>query len=227
MPTLAEVTAYRRAQQAVSAEAKDRLASFWAGLDVWEIDQVRNALEDYFPAIVAEYGDGTATLAAEWFEQQTAERAVLADPVPEDVANARMRWAIGGILTAGPSQAISTLNVVLDEYVKQPGRDTIANSAARAGIGWARVPSGAETCAFCLMLASRGAVYSSAQTAGEGGTYHGDCDCVATPIRSPEDLPEGYDPDALDAIYVDARRAAGSGDTKAILSKLREQQGTH
>lgn len=38
------------------------------------------------------------------------------------------------------------------------------------GAMFARVPTGFETCAFCLMLASCGAVYHSRKTAGERGT---------------------------------------------------------
>lgn len=224
MPTRSEVEAYRRAQGAVSAAAKGQLAAFWSKLDAWEIVKVRDALEDYFPALAAKYGDGMASLAADWFEQQSGASAVLGDVASGAQASASMRWAIGGILTAGPARALATLGGVLDRLVKQPGRDTIANSAHAAGIGWARVPSGAETCAFCLMLASRGAVYGSRETAGDGGSYHGDCDCVATPIRDDADLPKGYDPEALAGQYQAARSAAGSGDTKAILSKLREQQ---
>lgn len=32
---------------------------------------------------------------------------------------------------------------------------------------WARVPSGTETCQFCLMLASRGFAYTSEKSASE------------------------------------------------------------
>lgn len=58
---------------------------------------------------------------------------------------------------------------------------------------WARVLSGAENCGFCVMLASRGPVYSSAAEAGRGkasdkdyaagvNTYHTNCDCLVVPI---------------------------------------------
>jgi len=43
---------------------------------------------------------------------------------------------------------------------------------------WRRIPE-AGACAFCLMLATRGAVYSSARTAGEGNAYHRHCRCDA------------------------------------------------
>ena len=56
------------------------------------------------------------------------------------------------------------------------------------GARFARVPTGFETCAFCLMLASRGAVYHSRKTAGEFRHFHRNCDCKVVP--SFEDDPE-------------------------------------
>lgn len=50
------------------------------------------------------------------------------------------------------------------------------------GAMFARVPTGFETCAFCLMLASRCAVYHSRKTAGEWGRFHRGCDCKVVPI---------------------------------------------
>ena len=44
---------------------------------------------------------------------------------------------------------------------------------------WRRVPE-ARACDFCLMLATRGAVYRTAQTAGDGNDYHRHCRCDAT-----------------------------------------------
>jgi hypothetical protein len=43
---------------------------------------------------------------------------------------------------------------------------------------WRRVPE-AGACSFCLMLATRGAVYRTAQTAGSGNAYHRMCRCDA------------------------------------------------
>ena len=69
------------------------------------------------------------------------------------------------------------------------------------GAMFARVPTGTETCTFCLMLASRGAVYHTRKTAGEWRRFHRGCDCKVVP--SFEDDPmstlvDGKDPnDAL------------------------------
>lgn len=56
---------------------------------------------------------------------------------------------------------------------------------------WARIPTGAETCQFCIMLASRGFVYHSKETASHA---HAHCDCRIVPSWDKSGA-EGYDPD--------------------------------
>lgn len=226
MPTRAEVTAYARAQNQIVYSARFKLQRLWRalGAQVWEAGVLRAALDEFFPVLVAQYGDAAATLAADWFEQQAGVRAVLARPVPDDVARAGARSAMDSLFKGNPAQVLANLGVVLDRMVKQPGRDTIRESSHRAGVRWARVPTGAKTCGFCLMLASRGAVYRSEDTA-DGGRYHGDCDCVATPIRDLSEYPRGYDPDELYMKFAAAQSAADRSGTKATLAELRRQQG--
>jgi len=61
---------------------------------------------------------------------------------------------------------------------------------------WARVPVG-ETCEFCVMLASRGFVYLTRETASLGGGFHnGRCDCNVVPSWGERHI-AGYDPDTL------------------------------
>lgn len=73
-----------------------------------------------------------------------------------------------------------------------------------------------------MMLASRGAVYKSARTAGRGTKFHGDCDCAVVLVRDERDYPDGYDPDGLYQRYLDARSEAQSDSTNKVLSALRE-----
>lgn len=75
--------------------------------------------------------------------------------------------------------------------------------------GWARVATGLETCAWCLMLVSRGPVYRSAQRAGSlydsettlrllqddeqveemMNEWHIGCDCKVVPVFDKQDWP--------------------------------------
>ncbi len=62
---------------------------------------------------------------------------------------------------------------------------------------WARVPTGRETCAKCIMLASRGFVYHSAEAASH---FHQHCDCRV--VQGYDGMAvEGYDPDALYRVW--------------------------
>lgn len=59
-------------------------------------------------------------------------------------------------------------------------------------VGWARVLTGRTSCGFCVMLASRGPVYSSAHHAGKGGAggrdkFHNHCDCMVVPVYNSTD----------------------------------------
>ena len=77
---------------------------------------------------------------------------------------------------------------------------------------FARVPQGETTCDFCIMLASRGPVYHTAESAGALTKFHSHCDCRIVPFwntyvvrgkdghfigRRGTTSYQGYDPDAL------------------------------
>lgn len=50
--------------------------------------------------------------------------------------------------------------------------------AGQYQVRYARVPQGAETCTFCLMLASRGFVYLTPESAEGWNHVHTGCDCI-------------------------------------------------
>ena len=72
------------------------------------------------------------------------------------------------------------------------------------GTMFARVPTGTETCTFCLMLASRGAVYHTRKTAGEWRHFHRGCDCKVEPSFEGDpdaELVQGVKPRELYELY--------------------------
>lgn len=77
------------------------------------------------------------------------------------------------------------------------------------GARFARVPTGFETCTFCLMLASRGAVEHMRKSAGEWKHFHRGCDCKVVP--SFEDNP--------DAEVVEGVRPKGLRERMALMEK--------
>lgn len=92
---------------------------------------------------------------------------------------------------------------------------TILKNAARdkrKGVKFARVTSGRNTCAFCLMLAGRGAVYESRKSAGEFDHWHRHCTCKVVPCfsgRQYEVLVEGHDPYKIESRLKEVERLTG------------------
>lgn len=117
-----------------------------------------------------------------------------------------VRALVQSVVTTGATDAFGrTLQERVDYEVKRAAGECVKANAARDPLKpkWARVPSGSETCGFCLMLASRGFVYSIDRAAGSDGHYHPNCDCRIIPGFDGMTV-EGYDPDVL---YEQWRRA--------------------
>lgn len=201
----------------------------WDSLKTTERIYVSKALKQGWEWVLERYGNMAATLASDYFEVQASElrlnpKVRLAPPMDAPRAEARLGWALS------TDNQWANVSLLLDELVKQPYRSTFQNSALDSGAGWARVPSGATTCAWCLMLASRGGVYRTkelAQLGTNGKKYHGSCDCQPVLVRGPEDYPDGYDPSGLYDQYQQARKDAESGDPKKILAAMRERFDLH
>lgn len=86
----------------------------------------------------------------------------------------------------------------LDFEVKRAAGDCIFENGKhdKRKPRYARVATGSETCGFCLMLASRGFVYTTANAAGDLNHYHANCDCRVVPSWKGTSL-QGYDPQAM------------------------------
>lgn len=79
------------------------------------------------------------------------------------------------------------------------GREVVQQSSPT----WRRVTDG-DPCGWCAMLAGRGPVYGSAQSAGQGRRYHGHCGCTAEPFDGPW---EDWEPTPQEAYFEEAYAA--------------------
>lgn len=231
----------RLATRTLSDLVLDQLRQFFGALDLSRPEAARDALLEYTPALVAQYGQVSAELAVEAYEEMRLEAGAagafraLAAPLPDlsGATASAVRFAAGHLFTPDPQQALGTLSGDVDKYVKQPGRQTLTWNADREGVGWARIPKGPRTCAFCLLLASRssqGALYYSRRSAGDaeghgvGDDFHDHCNCQVVRIASPADYPPGFDPDELYDLYETSANKAGTrGDINAILHDMRRR----
>lgn len=225
---------YRLASTELSDRVAAELAAYFAALDLSRPEAARDALLEFMPLLVAQYGQVAEVLAMDWYEEQRADSgasgrfrvAAPATAVTGTRVEEKVRYLAGQLWTPEPAAMLSALTIATDKYVKQFGRDTIAWNADREGALWARVPSGPKTCSWCLILASRDAVYvseKSAKSRADGDKYHGFCDCQAVPLRPGDDYPPGYLPDDFYDMYQIARDAAGSGDMRDIAAAMRRE----
>lgn len=144
------------------------------------------ALNDLLPAIITQYGQVGAALAAEWYDQRRekvgAKGRFVAEPVAANDrgADSLVSWAIA---TATDDDALKTLILGgVQRRLADHARYTIASNsiADRAARGWRRIGSG-SSCEFCSMLLGRGAVYTESTADFQS---HDHCNCAAEPAWS-------------------------------------------
>lgn len=202
---------FEQANDGIAALVERDLLAFLASLNFARPDAIKLDLFDYIPTLIGQYGDVAASVAADWYEELRAAegvtgrfRAPLANLVPTEQVNGRLGFATraSGPLFLGDTETVTAfLSMMTNEYALQPGRDTVMQAAHKDNAAYARVPE-PGACKFCLMLASRGFVYSKS-TAGGTKKFHGKCRCNTMPVwdETRARVEYGYDPDALYDLY--------------------------
>lgn len=193
-------TEYYNSVKACSQAAQRDFAKIWAILDFEDLQGSKMLLLNLLPGMVEKYGDAAAEAAAEMYEAvclaETGKYTIAElSKVDQQKVRNSVYFASSLIAKGEHGKAFSALRKAMDYHVKYPARKTIENNARRDGARWARVPQGAETCEFCTMLASRGFVYHTEETAGGGHGYHTDCDCLPVPSFKADTVVPDYDPE--------------------------------
>lgn len=177
-----------------------------------------------FP-IVLRRRDQSARLARTFYDEQRKLHHPNLPPHEIFLAEYRLEWFIDAMEASraefsrpGASEDAAA-NVALRamKEVENGGRKTLIRPVEDEDVqddvvqGWARVATGRETCEFCLMLVSRGPVYTSARAAGfraddelakdilHNGTeeeirklmtrWHEGCDCKVVPVFDRQSWP--------------------------------------
>lgn len=235
MTSQADFDRFVNSQRGVRRLILRDLAAWWATVEDLSPSQVKREAEQFLPLLAETYGEVSATVAADFYDDARAESAAqrrytsgLADNDAADYAARNAGWATAPIFTGGAAIAVGRMAIVTDKAALQVGRNTVMHNVSRdpSRPRFARVPVG-KTCAWCLMLASRGPVYRSAESAGAAGQYHGGhCDCQPVPSWDQgNDLPPSYDEGELYGLYDRARADASSGSPKDIAKAIRRLDG--
>lgn len=154
------------------------------------VAEKREAAKLIMEGYVQGYDDVASEFAAEWYDHRAKSEGISLDQAitmavysPEK-SDAVARYQAKKLAKGGDAAFAKACG----EYAKNDAlrslNETIIANVGRdrdKGTRFARVPAGAETCTFCLMLASRGAVYHSRKTAGEFKHFHRNCDCKVVP----------------------------------------------
>ena len=156
------------------------------------------------------FGGQSCTVANELFEELASQAGESVDTQIYDTfdrtyAESKVGYFAKDIVNGNIATFNGSVGALTGFYVKREAFQNMLNNCSKNGVRYARVPSGKETCAFCFMLASRGFVYHTKQSAGEGfgHSYHRHCDCIIVPgfhegtgISADAQI-EGYKPSKL------------------------------
>lgn len=186
---------HRQAQLQLRAATLADLVTLWDVVDPANLPGTIGPFTSAATTVVQARHATSAGLAASYFEAFRAAEGIpgraaprLAASLPADAAAGALRGsALAGIVNARRAglsieealrQGLVRVSGQATTLVLSGGRETILRSGAAdpRRPRWARV-SGGDSCAFCAMLASRGPVFRSEDTAGFEAHDH----CVCEP----------------------------------------------
>lgn len=177
---------------AVSALAVEQMGGLIAGLPD---EAVREAMSDVLPGLIVEFQNAASVLAAEWYDEFRSDLDVpgshaaflpdFRDPGVEEM----LRWAESESQSMLPQIKLIEGGVI--RRVVNGSRETVIGNAAKdpQALGHQRYARSASAgaCSFCRLLAGRGTVYRSEQSASFGA--HDSCGCVAVVAFSDRPIP--------------------------------------
>lgn len=202
MISAAEFAAYNREVARIgdraAADVESSVLAWCRSHEGATVAEKREAAKLIMEGFVQGYDDVAAEFAAQWYDHRAEqggarlEQAVTMTTYRPDSVDAVARYQARK-LAKGDDAAFAKAcgEFARDDAFRSLNETIIANVGRDKdkGVRFARVPTGFETCTFCLMLASRGAVYHTRKTAGEFKHFHRRCDCKIVPGF-------GDDPDA-------------------------------
>ena len=216
-------------QDAAYSFVQGALLSYWnmnGGTLTW--DDMEAFAEQVFQTCTEQFGGQAASVACDAYDA-TMERLGIGARPAQPVQAATPASAAGAVSSARKASGgdfarfADALSTKAHGAVGRAANTTTIRNAERdyrKGVRYARVPTGKETCGFCLMLASRGFDYKSRESAGctwgAFNRFHDRCDCRVV-AGDADTVVEGYDPDWLYDAYLDARETVNPEGIRASM----------
>jgi len=213
---------YSKALNVVSERARERLVEALSQIDYTaDVAEIREAVIAIMQRACGASSTLAARLAAEFYDGLRV-RFGIDDGFRAEADSRREPEATSGAVRAFADKLDDSIpNVSAFQQLCEDRIDYETRRAANMCMAynanrdprkpkWARIPTGAETCPWCLMLASRGFVYNSEAAADHN---HPGCDCKVVPSWDKTPKAQGYDPDDYyekwrDAITKEAESSA-------------------
>lgn len=194
---------YSRALNVVSERARAALVDALSQLDYTaDVADIRNAVIAIMQPACGASSTMAARLAADFYNGLRAQfgiddgymAQVDSQRVPEATTGA-VRAFVQDLVDDKPiEQFVGKCADRIDYETRKAANECVEFNAKNdpKKPRWARIPTGVETCQFCIMLASRGFVYHTEETASHA---HAHCDCRVIPSWDKSPTAQGYDPD--------------------------------
>jgi hypothetical protein len=198
---------FRASQVSLSQRVLRSLIPLWGLLDGGRLDVTFSGWALAVGQVIGQHRDTSTLLATGYLRAARHQAGIPGEPIivkagPVDPVQLATSLRVTGPVAVKRSMlAGKPLPAALDDafvqssgaatrHVLAAGRDTVTQSiqADAAIAGYERVTAPGTTCKFCVMLATRGPVYKSSQTAGQGiDRYHDHCRCaIAAVYRQPD-----------------------------------------
>ena len=218
------VNQYGRAIDTIAEKARDYVTSIIRyGIEVEglsSVAEIRNYAIAGLEQTLGVFGDQAAAYSASVYDYLMAEYALNLEPgqaygmeYNKAQLEGSMRYHAQKIIDGDLSAFLKSVGQKAYDLTRNTANQTMIKNAERdykKGVRWARVPSGLKTCGFCVMLASRGFVYRTKESAGYTALgmnrFHAFCDCRVVPGTVDTQV-EGYDPEHLYDVYLEARKS--------------------
>lgn len=217
MISAAEFAAYNREVARIgdraAADVESSVLAWCRSHDGATVAEKREAAKLIMEGFVQGYDDVAAEFAAQWYDHRAEQggarldQAVTMTTYRPDSVDAVARYQAKKLAKGGDAEFAKACGEFARNDAFKSLNETISANVGRdkdKGVRFARVPTGFETCTFCLMLASRGAVYHTRKTAGEFKHFHRRCDCKVVPSFEDDadgELVEGVRPKELRERY--------------------------
>lgn len=217
MISAAEFAAYNRQVARIgdraAADVESSVLAWCRSHEGATVAEKREAAKLIMDGFVQGYDDVAAEFAAQWYDHRAEqggarlEQAVTMTTYRPDSVDAVARYQARKLAKGGDAAFAKACGEFARNDAFRSLNETISANVGRdkdKGVRFARVPTGFETCTFCLMLASRGAVYHTRKTAGEFKHFHRRCDCKIVPGFGDDpdaELVEGVRPKELHKLY--------------------------